>query len=87
MTADEQAIRGLVASLHRTSAAGDISSVRADWLRVPGLLVLELPRFRGRLRAEVLSHFGVSRNRVVHRRRGACYADADGGQPAFDTQV
>ena len=44
---------------------------------------LALPLFRARLRAEVLSLFGVIGCRVVHRRRGACHAIAAGGQPVL----
>ena len=44
---------------------------------------VELTTSRGRLRAEVFSPFEVRGRRVVHRRRGACHAGADGGQPVF----
>jgi len=44
---------------------------------------LEWTTFRGRLRAEVLSAFEACGRRVVHRRRGACHASADGGQSVF----
>jgi hypothetical protein len=44
---------------------------------------VELTTFRGRLQAEVFSPFGWRGRRVVHRRRGACHAGADGGQPVF----
>ena len=48
--------------------------------RVSGQPVrLDLPLFHGRLRAEVFSPFDQHRCRVIHRRRGACHADADGG--------
>jgi hypothetical protein len=49
-------------------------------------VTVDLTRFRGRLQAEVFSHFGVNGSRVVHRRRGACHAGADGGQPVFGAQ-
>ncbi len=50
-------------------------------------LELELPLFRGRLRAEVLSLFEVIGRRVVHRRRGARRAVADGGQPVLAARL
>lgn len=49
--------------------------------------LVKLPRFRGRLQAEVLSRFRVPISRVVHRRRGACHAGAVGGQPVFFSQA
>jgi hypothetical protein len=42
-------------------------------------LDLDLSPFHGRLRAEVFSVFDQHRCRVIHRRRGACHAGADGG--------
>jgi hypothetical protein len=41
--------------------------------------LVDLSPFHGRLRAEVFSPFDQHRCRVIHRRRGACHAGADGG--------
>ncbi len=73
----------LLQEIRRELASADQVDILVSFITVSGVRKLELTAFRGRLRAEVLSPFEVRGRRVVHRRRGACHAGADGGQPVF----
>lgn len=80
--ADEIGLRQAMGGAYAKARAGKRADFIKALLAVPGFAyagavpksMLELTGFRGRLQADVLSHFGVNGSRVVHRRRGACHA-------------